>query len=79
MGIYYTKYAQEKFDVLREHKFSLTKEEVERILNSPSVVNRFDKKLLVAEGEYSDEYNVKVIFKREGGMQKIITLLIGKI
>lgn len=71
--IYYTKYAEEKFNVLREHKFSLTKEDIDKIITAPEKIKRFDKKLLQADGRYSDEYNVRVIFKRENNTKKIIT------
>jgi hypothetical protein len=71
--IYYTKYAGQKFDVLRAHKFSLTKEDVEKVLKVPEVTKKFDDQLWLAQGEYSDEYNLRVIFEPEGEMQKVIT------
>ena len=71
--IYYTKYAKEKFSVLQEHKFSLTKEDIESVLRMSESVRKFDKKLWLAEGRYSDEYNLRVIFEKDSSAKKVIT------
>ena len=71
--IYFTKYAEKKFDVLRDHKFSLTKEDVENVLKIPDFVKKFDDKLWIAHGEYSDEHNLRIIFEKENSEKKVIT------
>lgn len=71
--IYFTKYAEKKFEVLREHKFSLTKEDIENVFKMPDFTRKFDDKLWITQGSYSDEYNLRAIFEPEDGAQKIIT------
>ena len=70
--IHFTKYATEKFDILRRHKFTLTQEEVEDVLKLPDKVEKKDK-LFFAEKKMADDCLLKVVYKKEEGAVKVVT------
>ena len=65
--IYFTKYAEKKFDILNKFKSYFTREEIEDVVKLP---DKFEKK-----GKYlgAKKDNIKVIYKKEGGTIKITT------
>jgi len=65
--IYFTKYAETKFDILNKHKVFFTREQVESAVNCPDQVGKKGK-LMTALKE-----GVKVIYKKDGDIIKIIT------
>ena len=69
---YYTKYAEKKFDILRDHKFTLTKEEVDDIIKKPEKLNK-DKECYFAQGQYAGGRGIEVVFKKEDNTKKVIT------
>ena len=64
---HYTKYAEQKFDILNKHKVFIRKEEIEECLSLPDKVSK--------KGEYqaARKNNLKVVFKKQGGSNKVIT------
>jgi hypothetical protein len=64
---HYTKYAEQKFDILNQHKVFIRKEEIEECLKFP---NKISKK-----GEYqaARKGKLKVVFKKQGKNKKVIT------
>lgn len=65
--LYFTKYAENKFDMLNKHKIFFTREQVEEAVAAPDKQNRKGK-FMAAQKE-----GVKVIYKKDGDMLKIIT------
>lgn len=65
--LYFTKYAETKFDILNKHKVFFTREQVEDAVGTPDKTGKKGK-LLTAQKE-----GLKVIYKKEGEMIKIIT------
>ena len=65
--LYFTKYAENKFDILNKYKVYITREQVENTINLPDKINKKGK-YLAARKE-----NIKVVYKKENGMMKIIT------
>ena len=65
--MFYTKYAEKKFEILNKYKVFLTKEQVESCLADPEKQEKKDK-YFTAEKD-----GVKVVYKKEGGEIKIIT------
>lgn len=64
---HYTKYANQKFDILNQHKVFVRKEEVEEAVLRPDEVKKQDDYFgAVKEG-------LKVIYKKEGEIIKIVT------
>lgn len=64
---YFTKYAENKFDILNKHKVYFTREMIEDAVGVPDKVGKKGK-LLTAQKE-----NIKVIYKKEAEVIKIIT------
>ena len=69
---YYTKYAEKKFDILREHQFTLTKEDVNDIIDKPEKLDK-DKDYYFAQGQYEGDRGIEVVFKKEDDTKKVIT------
>ncbi len=65
--IYFTKYADNKFDILNKHKIYFTREQIEEVINNPDKVSR-KKNCFGVEKE-----SIKVIYKKEEDVLKIIT------
>jgi hypothetical protein len=65
--IYFTKYSEQKFDILNKHKVFFTREMVEGTVNAPEKAERKGKLHFVQ----SD--GVKVVYRKEGEVIKIIT------
>ncbi|MBI2459875.1 MAG: hypothetical protein HYV53_05035 [Parcubacteria group bacterium] len=65
--IYFTKYAENKFDILNKHKIFFTREQVEDAIACPEKTGK-KSGLMAAQKE-----NLKVIYKKDGEIIKIIT------
>ena len=65
--IYYTKYAENKFEILNKYKVFLRKEEINEVLDNPNKCGKIGR-YLTASSE-----NIKVVYKKEGEVIKIIT------
>ena len=65
--IYFTKYAEKKFDILNKHKVYFTREQIEETLKLPDKTEKKGKYLTAQKNR------IKVIYKREDEMIKIIT------
>ena len=64
---YFTKYAEQKFDILNKHKVFFTREQIENTINAPDKVGKKNK-LITAQKE-----NVKVVYKKDGDIFKVVT------
>lgn len=71
--IYFTNYASRKFEILKRHNFEITKEQVIKILETPDFVHKSKFSFYVGEGKLNDRYTVRVVFKKEGSIIKVIT------
>jgi len=65
--IRFTKYAEQKFDILNKHKVYFTREQIENTVSAPDKIGK-KSSYLTAEKE-----GVKVIYKKEEDVLKIIT------
>ena len=65
--IYFTKYAENKFELLNKYKIFFTKEQIEDVVKIPEKISKKGKYLAARKEE------VKVVYKKEDGMIKIIT------
>jgi len=65
--LYFTKYAEKKFDILNKHKVYFTREQIEETLKLPDKTEKKGKYLTAQKNR------IKVIYKREDEMTKIIT------
>lgn len=65
--IYFTSYAEEKFNILNNHKVYIRKEEIELTLATPDKRGKIGNLLTVQKN------NIKVIYQKESNLKKIIT------
>ncbi|MBA4319842.1 MAG: hypothetical protein C0412_15700 [Flavobacterium sp.] len=65
--LYFTKYAEQKFDILNKHNVYFTREQIENIVNAPDKVGKKGKFLT------AQQKNIKIIYKKEGEIIKVIT------
>ncbi len=67
MLIYYTKYAEEKFEILHKYKIFFTKEEIEEVIKHPERIRKKGSYLSAAKDK------IKVVYTKQGNNIKIIT------
>ncbi len=65
--IYFTKYADNKFDILNKHKVYFTREQIEEVINNPDKITRKNG-YFTAQKE-----GIKAVYKKEEDCVKIIT------
>jgi len=65
--LYYTKYAEKKFDILNDHRVYFTREQIEDCLNSPEKTEKKGKFLTAQKDK------IKVVYKKEDKMICVIT------
>lgn len=65
--IYFTKYAEQKFDILNKHKIYFTKEQIEDTLKLPDKTGKKGEYLTARKDE------IKVIYQKTDGVTRIIT------
>ena len=65
--IHFTKYADKKFDILNKHKVFFTREIIEDVVNLPDKTKK--------KGKYQTALkdDIKVVFKQENGITRILT------
>jgi hypothetical protein len=65
--IYFTKYAERKFEILNKHKVYFTREQIEDAVNVP------DKTSRKSHYQVAHKENIGVVYTKEQGAIKIIT------
>ncbi|MBU4346956.1 hypothetical protein L6249_02055 [Candidatus Parcubacteria bacterium] len=65
--IYFTKYAENKFDILNKHKVYFTREQIEDAVKSPDKNGKKNKYLTALKD------GIKVIYQKENEIIKVIT------
>lgn len=63
----FTKYAEQKFDILNKHKVFFTREQIEDVVNVPDKISK-NKKYYFAEKD-----GIKVVYQKESELTKIVT------
>jgi len=71
--ILYTKHADFKFRVLKQHGFIITKEQIEDIIKEPEKVAPGKRGCLIAHKPVSQTHLIRVIYEQQGDEIKIIT------
>ncbi len=65
--LYFTKYAENKFDILNKHKVYFTREQIAEVINCPDQTGK-KAGYLMAQKE-----TIKVIYKKQTDCLKVIT------
>ena len=77
MNIYFTKHAEEKFEVLARHGVSISRRKVIATVKS-GVMDYNRSPLLIAQSNLDKTHILRVIFKKEKGLIIIITFYPGR-
>jgi len=71
--VIYTKHAKEKFKILKEQGFVVQKRVIEETVKSPELIDYSQLPLLIGQKSIDEKHILKVVFKKENGIIKIIT------
>ncbi len=65
--IYFTAYAEKKFDILNKHKVYFRKEQIEDVIKLPDKIRKKGKKI------FAQKDGITVIYQMDGEMIKVLT------
>lgn len=78
MNIVFTKHALDKFELLKRHKFAVSKGQVLDTVENPDIIDESRLPLLIAQKSIDPEHMLRVVYKHEDGMKVIITFYPGR-
>lgn len=73
MGIHFTRHADEKFEVLRQHNFKIERVEVIKAVLAPETLDFSRRPLLIAQRKIDKTHFLRVVYRKEENVIKIIT------
>lgn len=76
--IIFTKHAEYKFIILKRHKFLISKKQVIKTIECPDLIDRSRPFLLIAQRKIDRDYVLRVVYKQEFGIIKVITFYPGR-
>lgn len=76
--IYFTKHAEEKFKILRNHEFIITENQVIKTVNEPDLIDYSRSPLLIAQKNISSTHVLRVVYKTQNSDKIIITFYPGR-
>jgi len=71
--ILFTKHAEDKFEVLKRHKFTVSRAKVLETVENPDSIDYSRDLILIAQRKISKKHVLRVVYKKEGSFIKIIT------
>jgi hypothetical protein len=74
----FTHHAERKFEILQRHGFSVTREQVEVVVNRPERVLPQPDGTCIAQRTISDRHVLRVIYREEAGARIVITFYPGR-
>ena len=78
MSIFFTKHALDKFETLKKHKFIVFKRKVMETLERPDLIDYSRLPLLIAQSKIDKDHVLRVVYKEEKGVIKVITFYPGR-
>lgn len=76
--IYFTKHADDKFDILAKHEFYVSKKQVLETINDPDNIDYSRHPLLIAQKKLDKDHVLRVVYKKEDSLIKVITFYPGR-
>ena len=76
--IIFTKHAENKFEILKRHKFFITKKWVLETIEKPELIDKSRLPLLIAQRKIDTNRVLRVVYKKEFEVIKIITFYPGR-
>lgn len=76
--IIFTKHAKDKFKILKKHKFLITEKQILKTIEKPDLIDSSCPPLLIAQRKIDKVHILRVVYKQEFGVIKIITFYPGR-
>ena len=76
--IVFTKHAWDKFKILKRHKFFISGKQIIDTVENPDLVDRSRPSLLIARRSFDRTHILRVVYKKEHGVIKVITFYPGR-
>lgn len=77
--IVFTKHAEDKFALLKRHKFTITKQQVLNTVKNPEIIDHSRIPLCIAQRKIDKAHVLRVVYKEEKGVKKVITFYPGRV
>ena len=65
--IHFTKYAEEKFEILNKFKVFFTREQIESVIKTPDKIRKKGNYLAVSKEK------IKVVYQKQGDILRVVT------
>ncbi len=75
----FTQHAKDKFIILKRHNFIVNSEQVIEAVNNPDLIDRSRMPLLIAQKKIDKTHVLRVVYKEELGIKKVITFYPGRV
>lgn len=76
--IFFTKHAENKFEVLGRHGVRISKNQVIETVKKPDLIDESRLPLLIAQGDLDQNHVLRVVYKQEDDVVKVITFYPGR-
>ena len=76
--VIFTKHAENKFEILKRHKFPISKKRVINTVENPELIDKSRLPLLIAQRKIDRNHVLRVVYKKEFGVIKIVTFYPGR-
>ena len=76
--IIFTKHARDKFGILKKHKFIVSEKKVLEVLSKPDLIDYSRLPLLIAQKKFDSTHVLRVVYREEQGIIKVITFYPGR-
>lgn len=76
--IHFTKHAIEKFSILKERGFVVSRNDIVATVTRPDIIDRSRYPLLIAQAPFDKNRVLRVVYKEEYGVKIIITFYPGR-
>ncbi len=76
--VFFTKHAKNKFEILKKHKFLVSKKQVLKTIEDSDLIDRSRLPLFIAQRKIDKDHVLRVVYKQEGDIIKVITFYPGR-
>ncbi len=76
--VIFTRHGKDKFEILKRHKFLISEKQAIRTVENSDLIDRSRLPLLIAQRKIDKNYVLRVVYKKEFDILKIITFYPGR-
>ena len=78
LKVIFTKHAANKFEILKRYRFLISEKQVLKTIEKPDLIDYSRLPLLIAQGKFDKRHVLRVVYKKESEIIKIITFYPGR-